>query len=173
MDDEGSHNFCTKCGANVHDYDEFCPACGEVLKEGAKPAANRSYNPNSKLPLIKALGGIWAIYAIINGITSIIFIDNMMTMMEDIFVGMGLEYADMWYSMEDFYRMFMLVSGALCLVSGILAVVCTYCCIKKKNHTIALMTCIIGSILVIPSLVGLVGLIVAHFLSKSKPEFES
>jgi len=135
------------------------------------PAKNVLYNPTSKLPMVKMTAIVWAVLGILMGSVQILFMNDMMAYIEGMLDMSIPGMKEMWDSLEPMMLTIYWVSGMTSLISGILAAVCAICCHKKRYYVVAIMTAVIGSLLVVISIYGLVGLIMAHYLSKSKKEF--
>jgi hypothetical protein len=167
MDEDNTLNFCTGCGANIRSSDEFCPSCGLNLREKKAPAARQYEQKTYRLYIVAALGLIWAIYALYDGINTISNIDRTMNDL------VNTPYWDLISgSTEDLIRTMMLTMGYIMIASAILAAITAVFCILKKMYIVALIACILGSILSLIFIVGFIGLFCAYLITKSKWEFE-
>ena len=168
MDEDNTLNFCTGCGANIRSSDEFCPSCGLSLKEKKAPAARQYEQKTYRLYIVAILGVIWAIYALFYGIDLISNIDQAMN---------NLTSNPYWDAISDIYtedvlKSLMITLAYLMIASGILAAITAVFCILKKMYIVALIACILGSILSLIFIVGIVGFICVYLITKSKWEFE-
>ena len=169
---ENNPAFCTSCGAPLRESDTFCIACGAKIGDPINAASLDTQNGTSKrstmIWMIVALAIIWAAYAIYSGTAIIIAaqasIDSALTPdLSDQLNTLGVD--------SQTLVTFMQAIGVVILVSGIMSLITGVLVYLRKQHTIALILCIIGSILALIALAGIVGLIVAYYLNKSKNEF--
>jgi len=173
MDDDSPH-FCMACGAPLRESDTFCTKCGTTVGSVA-PAATRQTQtnrsePNSNTLLLPAvLSAAWAIPAMIAGIFLIVSADYIVSLVDSGTMDILLDYG---FTANDFVTLYVVI-GALLVASGALAAIASVLAFLKKYYIIALIACIISSLLVIMFLVGIVGIIVAYFLAKSKHEFDN
>jgi hypothetical protein len=110
----------------------------------------------------------WAVFAILYGLFSILTIDTVIEALK--------ESPALWDSViealtEETLRNILLLSGAITILSGILAAIAGALSLKKRAYTAAVVTCIISAAFGLTMLIGFVGLIVAYMIYKSKDEF--
>jgi len=163
MDEDNTLNFCTECGANIRSYDEFCPSCGCNLKQKSQ-RQNVTNRGDNKLNLVAIMGGIWAFFALMVGIVCIVSLDAMMDAMIEVY-GNTFDV--------EFLETIILIVGYCLLASGILSVISVVLCATRKYYTIALITCIVGSLLALlcTIIIGILGFIAAYWIYKSKDWF--
>ena len=167
--EEDNNNFCMSCGAPLRDSDTFCTNCGSTRKGAAgSPAQQYNQPPAKKSNTLLFLGIaclLWAAFAIVIGIYYLHSVDSMIdTLMndyEELFANIG----------EDYLRSIFVAFGAVFIASGALGAIAGLLCILKRMYIVALITCIIASVLALISVVGIVGFIVAFFIYKNKGGF--
>ncbi|UCE45075.1 MAG: hypothetical protein JSU93_06735 [Methanobacteriota archaeon] len=137
---------CVSCGRSIAWDANVCPYCGHDFRTVMAPA--QAQKKDSAMPLV---GGILIILASIG-----------------YFVGGGLLVAGgavgSWFDVGE--GAIAVVCGAILLVLGILALLGGVYAIQKKSFVLALL----AGILTIPSILGLIGLIL---VAVSKDEFSS
>lgn len=161
--------YCSKCGKETGYDSSFCQSCGAPTSEQSGNQNSNynsgwanNYGPNNApqqsaqglggtLTIILVLGILWAIGAIIDGILLV--------------AGGGyfLSFGGTWLI---FFGILSIVSGAFALMS------CIYI-YKQEKHNEAFLFCLIGSIIALPFVVGIVGIIFAFLLNKEKYRFKS
>jgi len=168
MDDDIPLNFCTECGANLHEYDRFCPACGHNISDNSPSSAQYGAKA-SRLPVAVAMSFIWAIIGIVSGVCFLLFIDALTDFIID---------SPIWESVADLYggeegiRNSITQSGTFLLISGVLAAVTGILCRMKRYFLVALIACIAGSALMLTEIIGIVGFITAYLIYVSRGEFK-
>jgi len=167
---ENRPNFCAQCGAQLDDADSFCVRCGKEIGSAPSATAAPAYvqqvssKRSTTLWVIFFLGLLWGVNATYSGIDIILNAKDILDLVDiSVFEDAGID-PQMLVDM-------MTAIGAIILISGILALITAVLVFMRKFHTIALICCIISSILALIALVGIIGLIVAYFLNKSKNEF--
>lgn len=171
MDERDSPNFCSQCGAPLRDSDTFCTSCGSTVKSSTSSYGSYEQRPVEKsntLTWVAILCGIWAAIAVIEGATTIIYMDWMIDILKD--------SPDVWEELmeiitEETVRNVFYAVGALFLASGIFSVLAAVLCAIRKHYTIALVSCVVASVLVLIGLVGIIGIIVSYFIYKNKGDF--
>jgi hypothetical protein len=113
---------------------------------------------------ISILSFLWAVSAIALGFYYILAAD---AIAQEAIIALE----NMGYDVNFDLTAVAIVLGALMLSSGILAAVSGAFSFIKRFYIAALVTCIISAALAMIFLVGLFGLIVAFFITKSKDEF--
>ena len=177
MDDDKTLNFCIECGANIHQSDEYCPACGYNLKGRTPNNTFNSVDPRFRAETIRRLniviitGAIWAVIAILNSIYSLITFDSLIDSIREIYSEASLSLT------EDFIellRSMMIATSIVLIISGILAMISAILCWQKKFYNVAYWACIIGSILSLISIIpGIIGLILSGRIKAAKSEFKN
>ncbi|MCL2317612.1 MAG: zinc-ribbon domain-containing protein [Methanomassiliicoccaceae archaeon] len=162
-------SYCSKCGSQLYESDSFCVRCGAKIDAQTTSAPvnvqQGSEKRSTKLWIIFALGIIWAVIAIYSGIDAIINAQSSIDMIDiGTWEALGLD-PQLLIDMVKAIGVVFIISGILSLITSILVY-------ARRYHTIALVACIIGSILALIALVGIIGLIVAVFLNGSKNEFK-
>jgi len=177
MDDDKTLNFCTECGANIHQNDEYCPACGYKLKEYTPNYTSSSADPRYRAETLKRLniviitGAIWAVFAILNSIYGIMTLDSAIDSVREVYSDESITFT------EDFIellRSIMIAAYSILIVSGIFAAISAVLCWQKKFYNVAYWSCIIGSILsLIAFIPGIVGIILSGRIKAAKSEFKN
>jgi len=171
MEDKDSSNFCSNCGAPMRDSDTFCSSCGTTV--GKSAASTQQYGnskPKSKrLTIVVVLAAIWALIALAIGLYIILSTDALLAQFDS-----TPNFWDIWYdagfTRGDMYGIFQMM-GAIIAASGALAALTAILSAVKRFYILALIACILSSLLVITALIGIVGLIVAYLIYKAKDEF--
>ena len=168
MDDDVPLNFCTECGANLHEYDRFCPACGHNISSNG-PSPTHYGTKTSRLPAAVVMSFIWAVIGIISGACFLLFVDAL----TDLIINSPIweSVADL-YGGEEWVRNSVIQSGSLLLISGVLAAVTGILCRAKRYFLIALIACIAGSVLMLTEIIGIIGFITAYLIYVSRNEFQ-
>ena len=166
--------FCTKCGYRLYESDTFCTKCGAEV--GVTPtqmsAPQNVQHIDSKrsttLWVIIIFAAGWAILGIYSGLSTLLNAHDMVysALTPDILD----QLETIGFDPQTLVDVFTIV-GALILISGIMSLMTAILVFIRKQHTVALILCIIGSVLMLIGLFGIIGLIVAYFLNKSKHEF--
>ncbi|MCL2317611.1 MAG: zinc ribbon domain-containing protein [Methanomassiliicoccaceae archaeon] len=155
-------SYCNKCGRQIEDETRFCPSCGnDTMSEGS---SNQSSNQNKNttqgmggtVTLIFILGILWGILLLISGI---------------ILLGFGG-----YIALFDFLGGAFVLVGILCLVNGIIALICCVNLYKLEKHKRACTLLLIGSILSFFTggiIAGIVGVIFYFLLKKEDYRFKS
>lgn len=164
--------FCPSCGGPLRDSDTFCTECGAKIGESHVATSPNTQSTTSKksrmLWVIIILGILWAAAGIILGAETLI---NAKAQIENILTPELLEQLDILNFDIDMLVTIVQVTGAVFIISGIMAAMTSVLAYLRRYHSVALILCIIGSVLALISLIGIAGLIVAYYLSKSKGEF--
>ena len=172
MEDKDSSNFCSNCGAPMRDSDTFCASCGTTV--GKSAASTQQYGnskpKSSRLTAIIVLSAIWAIVALAFGLYLIFARESLLAYFDSL--------PDFWDTMYDLYGatrddtfnslyftgIVMAASGALAALTAILAAI-------KRFYILALIACILSSIIGLFVIVGFVGFIVAYLIYKARGNF--
>ncbi|MCL1979278.1 MAG: zinc ribbon domain-containing protein [Methanomassiliicoccaceae archaeon] len=173
MEDNDSPNFCTNCGAPLRDSDTFCNSCGAAKNAGAArtPSSAQRYpeQKGNKLMVFGLLSAIWAIAAIGLGLNYILSADAIASELDS--------YEGIWEALYDAGITYdtivgwITIIGAVLVSSGVFAAVTALLCLIKRAYTVALIACILSSVLGLVVLLGAIGFVVAYFLSKEKNNF--
>jgi len=140
------------CGAMIGTYHNTTQA---KVQDGSR---------STTLSVIAALGIFWGVFAIAYGMVAIV---NTEFFMDGVDLG---QWEAVGLDIQLLYDMIKAI-GVVLLFSGILSMITAVLVLLRKYHTVALISCIIGSVLALISLVGIIGLILAYFLHKSKKDF--
>jgi hypothetical protein len=165
--------FCPDCGAPVRAADGFCPSCGSNRSSDGVPAAQQSgaYNSpkySTALLVIIAVSAIWAVVALWQGISTILSIDALETMITDAISEQGGTIDD---EIVNIIVEYVSIAGYALLLSGLLTIPVIVLSLLKRRHKFAVLLCVCASIFALLTVLGIVGFIVAYFLQKRKPEF--
>jgi len=159
-------SYCSKCGKELDEGTRFCSTCGfDTMSQGSGNNYSSSHNQNTgpqynsnqdqsmggTLTLIFVLGIIWAL---ISGLTGIFCLIG----------GSAIYYYD---------GSILMVVGLLFILSALFAFLSCINIYKLENHQQASIFCLIGSILAIPALVGIIGVIFYFVMQKEKSRFKS
>ena len=167
MEDYTPPRYCVKCGSLMQNNETFCTICGAKTNSSG---AEKSSQKGNKLLVIGIFSVIWALCGIGLGLDTILTADEFISQTDSLMPGF-------WDAMEEFgitadYIESMIVSiGAVITVSGLLAAITAVLSFAKRQYTIALIACILSSILALILLVGIIGFIVAYFITQAKEEF--
>jgi len=169
MDEDRTLNFCTECGANIHQNDEYCPACGYRLK---KNDVNYTMDPRFRAETIKKLniviitGAIWAIFVILDTIYGLTNLESTLELLRE----------DPFYfteSMIELMRSLVIGIYSILVVSSILAIISVALCCLKRFNRVAYWACILGSILSLLFIVpGIIGLLLSGRIKAARSEFK-
>jgi len=162
-----------KCGAPLRESDTFCTTCGEAIGSTpqAQPYPQYGYpqKKSNNLLIVGILSAIWALIALILGLYLVFSAEAIVGELDsatwDILIDSGLTY-------DDITGVLVMI-GAIIAASGALAAVTAVLSFTKRFYVVALIACIISSILGLIILVGAIGFFVAFFIYKAKNEFKS
>lgn len=203
MSEDGFTGFCPKCGAKIHESADFCPECGNPV-HGVVAAAPTFGGPvvgapdmtdkkaaDSRLMWVTVLTAIFAIFAIIGGIYSVVGIDSMIQMLKDVLGTDGWTQflSDMGMTEAQLHD-YIVNSGYISIITGVIVAITLVLVVIRKNWMIAVATCALGSvscfftIAVVPSSMVsstafsaafqfVIGMIVTYLIYKSKAAFTS
>ncbi len=162
--------FCTRCGAILQEDYVFCPECGSPVGDAEAHAACSAASADagrSRLTLIAAMCIIWGLIALYFGISILTNLDTMVDAVMDsgIFeeVGMLVTEAEVGETMR-MLAYITLAGAAAAMVAGVL-------CGIRREYGIAVLACVIASILGLVLFVGVIGFAVAYMISRSKAAF--
>ncbi|MCL2296496.1 MAG: zinc ribbon domain-containing protein [Methanomassiliicoccaceae archaeon] len=169
--DEEKNNFCTSCGAPLRDSDTFCASCGSTREAARTYSSSQQYSQSqakkNTLPFIGIACLLWAAVALFIGIFFIYCIDYLVdAIMADASWDVYSETLN-----EESLRSLFLTIGAILIASGAFSAISAILCFLKKMYIVALISCIIASVLGLIILAGIVGIFVAFFINKNKGEF--
>ncbi|MDR2698727.1 MAG: zinc ribbon domain-containing protein [Candidatus Methanoplasma sp.] len=170
MEDKENSNFCSGCGAPLRDSDTFCASCGTTRGGSANTTQYGNPKPKSHTLVVAAvLSIIWALIALGLGIYFTLWVDSLMDLINSTpeYLEILNEYGITTSDMSSVLYMI----GAVLIASGLFAAISAALCLMKKFYIVALIMCILASVLVITALVGIVGLIVAYLIYKGRDEF--
>lgn len=166
--DDGTR-FCVRCGAALGEGDAFCSECGNAAGDIAGCADRRTAadTGNGRLMLAAILCLLWGLISLYVGLDTLWSVDAVM----ETFAEMDLLDALIPYISEAELRSLIVVTAyiflagaAASLTAGILAGI-------KRQYTVAVVSCIIASVLGSLALVGIFGFLVAYMIHKSKGAF--
>ncbi|AGI47420.1 hypothetical protein TALC_00415 [Thermoplasmatales archaeon BRNA1] len=175
MEDE---MYCTQCGAKISPGAKFCPECGKYVEEmeqdqpvvsGGTYYANQQYktiNERSRLQFYGTLAIVYAILAIISGISCIATADMLADAIieQDIDIGMDVEE----------FRDTMVLLGVTSLLSGMCALVGGFLVHGAKQFKLSMVLYIAATVLAFESIIPLVlGVIFTYLVYKCRDAFES
>ena len=172
--------FCTGCGKAIEPDMQFCPKCGRVVAGSETEQEFKEAEKQVSVAMAFArrnwlifLLGIYAIPIIIAAI--IVLVDASSTASA---VWSSTEFQD-WMKSHSYtfteadIKNAITSAGAMALVSGIAAAVSLVFVYKRKNWTIAVIACLIASILCFWSIFGMIiGFLVTWLIISSKDIFE-
>ena len=167
MEDNIPPRYCVKCGSVLQNNETFCTICGAKTNSSG---AEKSSQKGNKLLVIGIFSVIWALCGIGMGLDLILTADASISQMDSLMPGF-------WDAMEevgitaDYIESMIVLIGSILTVSGVLAAITAVLSFAKRQYTIALIACILSSILALIMLVGIIGLIVAYFITQAKQEF--
>lgn len=169
--DDGT-GFCVRCGAALGEGDAFCSECGNAAGDIAgcadcRTVAAEADTSNGRLMLAAMLCLLWGLISLYVGLDTLWSVDAVM----ETFAEMDLLDALIPYISEAELRSSIVVTAyiflagaAASLTAGILAGI-------KRQYTVAVVSCIIASVLGSLALVGIFGFLVAYMIHKSKGAF--
>ena len=177
MTDE--NKFCVVCGANLPSGAEFCPACGSKVDGGVNPYArgpDTMYRaPRKSNQTVSILIGIYGILALLVGAyglySGLTYNEYEYNQIVDVYESLGI-FLDL--SLEDMKSQ-LILSGALSLASGVLALVCFLMCARGGPWKVAVVVCLIASVLSYGflSFVSIaIGLVVTYLLYSNRSAFD-
>ncbi len=143
-----------------------------MVDRNAPPPAPKTFGVeknNIGLPVIGVLSAIWALGALGLGLMLVI---NAEAIADLALESYGQEFFDEYGITYEFFMQFVALLGAVLTASGALAAVTAVTAFMKKFYTVALVTCIISSILGMVILLGIIGLFVANLIRHAKDEFD-
>lgn len=172
-----NEQFCSQCGFKLSEGDHFCPSCGKSISDmysetgacSTKEHCNNSLT--NKMNFLAALMIIYAAPAILLG--AYLFIDA--TSLTDVLWN-NAEFQqiliDMNISYDSLLESFKL-TGIMTLVSGVFVAISFVVTLKRISWKIAVITCVIGSILAYSTIIGLViGLVIAFMLYNARSYYK-
>ena len=161
--------YCSKCGKLIDDGSAYCPGCGTAVPGQAgnnDPNWTSSYGPNSG-----PSGGSQQGTADLGGTLTIILVFGLLWMVGSLIYGAAC-FAGAGYYMSALDTTVVTI-GVMSVLSGIFALLTCIFIFMRKNHTLALIFCFIGSAIALIFVIGVVGLFFAFMLSKEKHRFTS
>ncbi|MDR0509267.1 MAG: hypothetical protein LBG63_05565, partial [Candidatus Methanoplasma sp.] len=132
-----------------------------------QPQAKKSY----ALMILGIACFAWAIFALYDGIYTLYNVDGEIEAMKNILMDAGYENLLSEFFEGDSIRNMLIAVSAVIVASGALSAIAGLLCITKRLYIVALITCIIASVLALIFLVGIIGFIVAYFIYKNKDKF--
>ena len=175
MDNGGdSPCFCSICGASLRESGTFCSKCGASIgSNGFAVSRSNSYNyikpKSNKLIIIGILSLAWGLYALYSGTNMALTAE---ATLNSVFSSYDPTFWDGKGTNLDTLITFITVAGVLISLSGIFALITAITSFFKRFYIVALVSCIISSVLALVIIIGIVGLIVAYFIHISKEDFK-
>lgn len=160
--------FCVSCGSKVNEESTVCSVCGKHVNENyevktpSKPVKNY-------LIFVAAFSLIYAVFSIVMG-------SSMISMTDAVIEALKGE-TEIWEELmnlttEDELKNMMVYLGAAVVLSGVFAAITGILSALKKYYIIALICCIISTLLGAIILIGLAGIIIAVLIVSSKYAFK-
>lgn len=182
---ESENRFCVACGAMLPDGAEFCPSCGANVRNGGNPHISgpqpqyvRTGTWNSGKPKMTVLILAYGILATLMGLLFLVMGSSITEELYQEILSMGFPY-DM--TMDQFVQL-VLITGAVFLVSGLLALASYVFCNKKGPKKYAVTLCLLASLvplgtLAVQDVTGIflfiIGALVTFMLYNDRNGFES
>jgi len=121
---------------------------------------------SNTLNILGILSLAWAVSALFFGLYCILEAGPIEAEMWNSLIEQGIYPGDLDFDLHTFIVAF----GAITAASGALAAITAFLCFVKRFYIIAFVACLISSFLVLP--IGIIGIIVAFAILKSKSEFK-
>ena len=147
MDED--YGFCTRCGATHEPDAEFCPQCGKSFTDSMDEIPINTRMTSNPLMFFIILLGIFAAICLGEGVVATFFNDSLIDYVRsmngdnlaDYLASLGLgsieQLADILFR-----------QGVVTMADGISAVIAFVLCIRRRFWKIAVITCLIATILV-------------------------
>lgn len=148
--EDGSHNFCTRCGRNLEPGVAFCPECGlrvpgktdEQVRE-EKEQIRTFMQKRMKWAAIMML--VYSIPFLFIGAYIIVCADSLVT---ELFTNpMYAEAIDFYGVTEAEMKNLFDYLGILYVISSLFGVISSVLCIKRRLYWVAMVTCILSFLL--------------------------
>jgi predicted nucleic acid-binding Zn ribbon protein len=177
MSDGESMEFCSKCGAKLRDSAVFCPECGAPIAGGSvvqsvRNEINDSYKKKAmteRLMWISIFLGVFVFFSVIMGAYCALDVNAIIDALKS--------DPEVWAEVLTYYteaeiRSAFVFGGYYLLSAGIVGAISLVFCIIKKFWIIALIMCLLASLIMLPTVLGFViGLVVTYLLYTAKPAF--
>lgn len=177
MSDSGSTGFCTRCGTKLRESAAFCPECGAPVAGGSVVQSVRNEINDScerkamteRLMWVSIFLGIFVLFSVVIGAYCAFDVDAIMEALKS--------DPDVWSEVltqftETQVRSSLVLVGYYVLLAGVVGAVSLVLCVTKRHWIVALVTCVAASIIMLPTVLGLmIGLIVSYLLYTAKPAF--
>ena len=148
---EQDYGFCTRCGAMHEPGAEFCPQCGKSFTDDDRAQVNRRMTSNPLMFFIILLG-VFAAISLGEGIMATFFNDSLINYVKTVNGDNLPEYlASIGLDTIDQLADILFKQGVITLADGILVVIVFYLCIRRRYWKIAVITCLIATVLVLVS----------------------
>ena len=136
----------------MHEPDaEFCPQCGKSFTDDDRAPVNRRLASNPLMFFI-VLIGIFAAISLGEGIAATFFNDSLINYVKTVHGDNLPEYlASLGLDTIDQLADILFKQGVITLADGILVVIVFVLCIKRRFWKLAVITCLIATILVLVS----------------------
>ena len=176
MSKANDFNYCPNCGAELPFDSKFCPDCGNVLTSDNTQAVTDQMH--SRLKIVGIFSLIFAVFAIISGISLLASADAIITAMQsdaDTWAQIIKSMADAGYTEAqtiDLFKSMFVISGAMALIAGISAGVGAVCSFIAKYWILGLIGLIVATVMMLTSIIGLIiGIIFIYLYVTCKPVF--
>lgn len=173
--------FCTACGRYLEPDMQFCPQCGKVVYGSDAEAQFKAAESNVE-STVKDIRRTWlmfflliyAVPVILAGIYALVDSSALAnSVWESNSFQSWIDDHNLNYSHSD-VEMYILVIGALVLVSGICALGSSILVYKKQKWLYAVILCLVASLLCFWSIFGMImGFLVTWLIVDSKDLFEN
>lgn len=169
--------FCSKCGAKLRESATFCPECGASVAGGSVVQSVRneikdSYKKKAmteRLMWISIFIGVFVFFSVIMGAYCAFGINAIMETLRS--------NPDVWGEILTYYteaeiKNAFVFGGYYLLSAGIVGAISLILCITKRFWIIALITCLLASFIMLPTVLGfIIGLVVTYLLYTARPAF--
>ncbi|AIZ56374.1 hypothetical protein Mpt1_c04820 [Candidatus Methanoplasma termitum] len=144
---------CKNCGSTISGSDRHCRYCGAPVTVTENTSQNISYNNikfnSGRLRSLGIWSLLWAVFAIAVGLFLL-----------SVFKQDGSSFTDM-----------IRTTGILAVLSGIFSMFTAILAFIRRGFIAAFACCIISSVLALPLILGVIGLVVAYRLYKYRDDF--
>ncbi|MCQ2079085.1 MAG: hypothetical protein MJZ38_03390 [archaeon] len=176
-----SNKFCTQCGCNVGPQMQFCPQCGKAI-EGSEAFANQAEFTSDMQTVVKESQRnfltlailVYALPAIVAGIIALVDASATASTIWNNVDFQSYYHNHGWHFTRGDLQNYITYIGAMELASGICAAGCVVCILKRINHMVAFILCLVAAFLCIWSIFGmLIGIMMAWSVFGAKELFEN
>lgn len=172
MGTDDQMNFCTRCGAALHESDTFCIECGNSIDgygmNGHRTTIDYPERNINTLTVSGILCGIWAFLALYIGL-SVIF--NLTAAIDGVILAEPDAWAELMEGItRESFENILVGIGYVFIISGAMSAVTMVLCLWKKHYKVALVCCIISSLTAL--FFGVIGLVVAYLIYTNRDGFD-